>query len=130
VRPADDPAAAAEAARAILGLTIGGHAVESVLVEPKAPIARELYAAVVSDAATRGPLVLFSTEGGMEIEEVAASRPEACAERRSTSWTASGLPRRRRSWPGWTSATPPLPSPPSWPTSTRSGGGSTPSCSR
>ena len=77
VRPADDPAAAAEAARAILGLTIGGHAVESVLVEPKAPIARELYAAVVSDAATWGPLVLFSTEGGMEIEEVTASRPEA-----------------------------------------------------
>jgi succinyl-CoA synthetase beta subunit len=31
----------------------------------------------VSDAVTRGPLVLFSTEGGMEIEEVTASRPEA-----------------------------------------------------
>ena len=75
VRPADTPAEAAQATRAILGTTIGGHVVDAVLVEPKAAIARELYAAVVSDAATRGPLVLFSTEGGMDIEEVAASRP-------------------------------------------------------
>jgi hypothetical protein len=37
--------------------------------------------------------------------------PRACAGRRSTSSTASGPPRRRRSWPGWTWATPPLPSP-------------------
>lgn len=77
VRPADDPVAAREAARAILGTAIGGHAVEAVLVEPKAAIAREFYAAVVTDAATRGPLVLFSTEGGMDIEEVAAARPDS-----------------------------------------------------
>ena len=75
VRPAGTPAEAAQATRAILGTTIGGHVVEAVLVEPEAAVARELYAAVVSDAATRGPLVLFSTEGGMDIEEVAASRP-------------------------------------------------------
>ena len=71
------PGEAADAAARVLGMSIGGHAVEAVRVEAQARIARELYAAVVSDARSRGPLVLFSTEGGMEIEEVAATRPEA-----------------------------------------------------
>ena len=74
---ADTPEAAADAARNILGMTIGGARVERVLVEALAPIAREFYAAVLTDAASRGPLVLFSTEGGMDIEEVAAARPDA-----------------------------------------------------
>jgi len=74
---ADTPEAAADAARNILGMTIGDARVERVLVEALAPIAREFYAAVLTDAASRGPLVLFSTEGGMDIEEVAAARPDA-----------------------------------------------------
>jgi len=74
---ADTPEAAADAARNILGMTIGGARVERVLVEALAPIAREFYAAVLTDAASRGPLVLFSTEGGMDIEDVAAARPDA-----------------------------------------------------
>jgi succinyl-CoA synthetase beta subunit len=76
VRLAATPAEAAAHARAILGMEIAGHRVEKVLVEEKLPIARELYAAVLNDAASKGPLVLFSTEGGMEIEEVAASSPD------------------------------------------------------
>ncbi|MGB6344175.1 MAG: ATP-grasp domain-containing protein, partial [Xanthobacteraceae bacterium] len=48
-----------------------------VLVEERAAIAHEFYAAVLTDFAARRPLVLFSTEGGMEIEEVAAARPDA-----------------------------------------------------
>jgi succinyl-CoA synthetase beta subunit len=76
VRKADSPEEAAEAARRILALTIGGHPVESVLVERRAVIQRELYASVVHDPATRSPLVLFSTEGGMDIEEIAAERPD------------------------------------------------------
>jgi succinyl-CoA synthetase beta subunit len=40
-------------------------------------IARELYAAVLVDAGARGPLILFSTEGGMDIEEVNETRPDA-----------------------------------------------------
>lgn len=77
IRRADDPEAARAAAAAILAMSIDGHKVESVLVEGCASIAREFYAAVLSDFASRRPLVLFSTEGGMDIEEVAATRPDA-----------------------------------------------------
>ena len=68
---------AAEAARAILKLEIGGHKVGKVLVEEQARIAREFYAAILNDSASRGPLLLFSTEGGMDIEEIAATKPQA-----------------------------------------------------
>jgi succinyl-CoA synthetase beta subunit len=77
IRLADTPKEAANAARAILRLEIGGHAVRKVLVEEQAKIAREFYAAILNDSATRGPLVLFSSEGGMDIEEIAATRPGA-----------------------------------------------------
>ena len=77
IRTADSAEDAAAAARAILGMEIGGHGVERVLVEERAQIAREFYAAVLPDVAARAPLVLFSTEGGVDIEEIAAARPEA-----------------------------------------------------
>ena len=77
IRKADSAAEAGAAAQAILGMAIDGYRVEKVLVEERAEIAREFYAAVLTDFAARGPLVLFSTEGGMEIEEVAAARPDA-----------------------------------------------------
>jgi succinyl-CoA synthetase beta subunit len=77
IRKADSAAEAAAAAQAILGMTIDGYRVEQVLVEERADIAREFYAAVLTDFAACRPLVLFSTEGGMEIEEVAAARPDA-----------------------------------------------------
>jgi succinyl-CoA synthetase beta subunit len=77
IRKADSAAEAFAAAQAILGMDIDGYRVEKVLVEERAEIAREFYAAVLTDFAARGPLVLFSTEGGMEIEEVAAARPDA-----------------------------------------------------
>ena len=76
IRAADDAAAAAEAAEAILGMDIAGHRVESVLVEEQAAVAAEHYAAVLNDPASKGPLVMFSPDGGMDIEEVAASRPD------------------------------------------------------
>ncbi len=77
IKPADTPDEAAQAAEAILGMTIGGHEVGAVLVEARADIARELYAAVLNDPASRSPLMMFSTRGGMDIEEVAATEPEA-----------------------------------------------------
>jgi succinyl-CoA synthetase beta subunit len=82
----DDPGSAAEAARRILGMDIGGNRVERVLVEEQVPIARELYAAVLND---KGPLVLFSTLGGMDIEEAAAQ--DAAAVRRLSVDVRSGL---------------------------------------
>lgn len=71
---ADDPAAARRAAETLLGSEIAGHRVDRVLVEQGIDIARELYAAVLNDPATKGPLVLFSAEGGMDIEESGAIR--------------------------------------------------------
>lgn len=77
IKMADTAADAEAAAQAIIGMSISGNKVERVLVEAKMPIAREFYAAVLPDVASRSPLVLFSTEGGMDIEEVAEARPDA-----------------------------------------------------
>ncbi len=63
-------------AKAIIGMEIAGHKVEKVLIEEQMPIARELYAAVLNDPLSKGPLVMFSTAGGMDIEEVAATAPD------------------------------------------------------
>ena len=76
IRAAGDPRAARDAASAILGKEIAGHRVTSVLVEEQMQVAAEYYAAVLSDAASKGPLVMFSPEGGMDVEEIAASMPD------------------------------------------------------
>ncbi len=76
IKPADTPEEAKAAAEKILLLEIAGHRVEKVLVEERSDIAREFYAAVLNDPATKGPLVMFSTEGGMDIEDVAARTPD------------------------------------------------------
>ena len=77
IKMADSADDGAAAARAILGMTIGGSRVERVLIEERCPIDRELYAAVLVDVGSRSPLVLFSTEGGMDIEDVAERMPDA-----------------------------------------------------
>jgi len=71
IRLANDPQEARAAAKAILGMAIGGHKVERVLVEKCADIAEELYVAVLNDVATRAPMVLFSRSGGMDVEDMA-----------------------------------------------------------
>ena len=76
IRRAGDPEAARDAASAILGMEIAGHRVASVLVEEQMQVAAEYFAAVLSDAASKGPLVMFSPEGGMDVEEIAASMPD------------------------------------------------------
>jgi succinyl-CoA synthetase beta subunit len=77
IRKADSAAEAAAVAQAIVGMTIDGYAVERILLEERAAIAREFYAAVLTDFTACQPLILFSTEGGMDIEEIAAARPDA-----------------------------------------------------
>ena len=77
IRLANTPDQARAAAADILGMTIGGHRVARLLVEERVPIAAELYAAVLNDPASRGPVVLFSAMGGMEVEEMAAADPGA-----------------------------------------------------
>ena len=76
IKLAADPEAARAAAGAILGMSIGEHRVEKVLVEEQVAFAREMYAAVLDDPASKGPLLLFSAEGGMDIEEIAAKHPD------------------------------------------------------
>ena len=77
IKLANTPEEAEQVASAILGMTVGPYTVERLLVEEQAKIAREFYAAVLSDAKARKPLILFSTEGGMDIEDVAAAKPDA-----------------------------------------------------
>ncbi len=76
IKLAGSPAEAEDAAQRIIGMDIAGNVVEQVLVEAQADIAAEYYACVLTDAASKGPLMLFSTEGGMDIEEVADAAPD------------------------------------------------------
>lgn len=81
IKLAATPEAAKAHAKAIIGMEIGGHKVEKLLVEEQMPIGRELYAAVLNDPSSKSPLVMFSTEGGMEIEEVAEKTPDKLRRR-------------------------------------------------
>ncbi|MGE0612399.1 MAG: ADP-forming succinate--CoA ligase subunit beta [Hyphomicrobiales bacterium] len=76
IKLASSPQEAEKAAAAILGMDIAGHTVARLLVEQQVPIARELYAAILNDSASKGPLLLFSAEGGMDIEELAEKHPD------------------------------------------------------
>jgi succinyl-CoA synthetase beta subunit len=66
-------------AGAILGMDIRGFTVHQVWVEQASDIAAEYYASIVFDRAAKRPLVMLSTQGGMDIEEVAARDPGAIA---------------------------------------------------
>jgi succinyl-CoA synthetase beta subunit len=76
VKDRDEARAAAEA---ILGMDIRGHTVHEVWIEAASDIAEEYYASIVFDRSAKAPLMLLSTQGGMDIEEVAAKDPTAIA---------------------------------------------------
>ncbi len=65
------------AAAEILAMTIRGKPVVSVLVEQAVEVAREMYLAIVSSRALRGPLLVFAREGGVDIEALAKRDPGA-----------------------------------------------------
>ncbi|WP_328421178.1 ADP-forming succinate--CoA ligase subunit beta [Streptomyces sp. NBC_00443] len=79
VKLAADPAAAELTARQILGMDIKGHTVGKVMLAQPVDIETEFYVSFVLDRAAGRFLAIASAEGGMDIEEVAASRPEAVA---------------------------------------------------
>ena len=79
VKAAADPAAAVVTARMILGMDIKGHLVRSVMLAQPVGIEAEFYVSYVLDRAAGTFLAIASAEGGMDIEEVAATRPEAVA---------------------------------------------------
>ena len=80
VKLASDPADAEAKAEGILGLDIKGHIVDKVLVVPASDIAEEYYVSYLVDRANRSFLAMASVEGGVDIEEVAATNPEALAK--------------------------------------------------
>ncbi|MGA9875305.1 MAG: ADP-forming succinate--CoA ligase subunit beta [Solirubrobacteraceae bacterium] len=76
VKLAADESEAREHAQKILGMDIKGHTVRTVWIEHASDIATEYYASVLLDRQALQPLVIFSVEGGVEIEQVAEQSPE------------------------------------------------------
>jgi succinyl-CoA synthetase beta subunit len=79
IKIAKDRQEASEHASAILGMDIRGLTVSELWIEGASEIASEYYASVVFDRGAKAPLLMLSTRGGMDIEQVAAESPEAIA---------------------------------------------------
>jgi succinyl-CoA synthetase beta subunit len=80
VKLAENPDEAVARASEILGMDIKGHLVKRVLIAPTADIADEYYFSFLVDRADRAYLCIASTEGGVEIEVVAHTNPDAIAK--------------------------------------------------
>jgi succinyl-CoA synthetase beta subunit len=79
IKVANDRDEVGEHAQAILGMDIRGLTVHELWIEEASEIASEYYASVVFDRSAKAPLLMLSTKGGMDIEEVADEDPEAIA---------------------------------------------------
>ena len=79
IKLADSPDEAEAHAHAILGMDINGHVVRKLWIESASDIEREYYLSLTFDRGEKKPLFMFTKEGGIDIEEVAAERPEALA---------------------------------------------------
>jgi succinyl-CoA synthetase beta subunit len=77
IRLAEGPEDAREKAEQILGLDIRGHVVRRLWIERASEIAKEYYLSLTFDRGAKKPLFMFTTRGGIDIEEVAATHPEA-----------------------------------------------------
>lgn len=76
IKFADNPSQAKELAKELLKLEIKGEQVNSILLEEKLSIKSEFYISVVMDRSAKKPLIMASTQGGMDIEQVARETPE------------------------------------------------------
>jgi succinyl-CoA synthetase beta subunit len=77
IKLAQGPEEAEARAREILGLDIRGHVVRKLWIEQASEIAKEYYLSLTFDRGAKKALFMFTKEGGVEIEEVAAEKPEA-----------------------------------------------------
>ena len=77
IKLAATPTEAEARAQEILGLDIRGHVVAKVWIERASDIEREYYLSIAFDRSAKKPLLMFTTQGGVDIEEVAASSPDA-----------------------------------------------------
>ena len=80
IKLASGPEEAHEHAEAILGMDINGHVVRNLWIESASDIEREYYLSLTFDRGEKKALFMFTKEGGVDIEEVAAERPEALAK--------------------------------------------------
>jgi succinyl-CoA synthetase beta subunit len=79
IKLADGPDDAERKAEEILGLDIRGHVVRKLWIESASQIEKEYYLSVTFDRGAKKALFMLTTEGGVEIEEVAVEKPEALA---------------------------------------------------
>ncbi len=79
IKLAGGPDEAEARARDILGMDIRGHIVRRLWIERASDIAKEYYLSITFDRGEKKPLFMLTTEGGVDIEEVAATKPEALA---------------------------------------------------
>jgi succinyl-CoA synthetase beta subunit len=86
IKLARTPMDARRAAAEILGMTIKGYTVKEVWCETAQEITRELYLGLTLDRDARKPVLILSAQGGMEIEEVAESHPQAIAKLHPDPW--------------------------------------------
>jgi succinyl-CoA synthetase beta subunit len=77
VKLADGPDDAEQKAKDILGLDINGHVVRRLWIEQASDIEREYYLSIALDRGAKKPLFMFTTQGGVEIEQVVEESPEA-----------------------------------------------------
>jgi succinyl-CoA synthetase beta subunit len=83
IKFADTPAQSEELARELIGKVLknnqnpDGEEVKSLLVEEKVSIASEAYVSITIDRAAKKPVVIVTSQGGMDVEEVAESHPDA-----------------------------------------------------
>src|SRR5829696_7671359 len=80
IKLAERPGEAEEHANAILGMDINGHVVRKLWIESASDIEREYYLSLTFDRGEKQALFMFTKEGGVDIEEVAAERPDALAK--------------------------------------------------
>lgn len=79
IKLAGTPEEAETHAQAILGMDIRGHVVRRLWIERASDIAKEYYLSITFDRGEKKPLFMLTTEGGVDIEEVAATNPDALA---------------------------------------------------
>ena len=77
IKVAESVAEAEARAADILGMDIRGHSVTKLWIERASDIEREYYLSLTFDRSAKQPLFIFTTQGGVDIEEVAETRPEA-----------------------------------------------------
>lgn len=76
IKSAATPQEAKEAARAILGMNIKGHTVKTLMLTERLEFEKEWYLSILLDRDSKSPVIIFSSVGGMDIEQTAKTEPD------------------------------------------------------